>query len=405
MAEKIKINWDNIVKWANILFLFLFGVHLFDFPDKYIIVWTMMVMILFWLKNRTLCLDKIFWILSLAIILNGLGTYYYLGGDLSYTYKNIVKMVVPTIMIYPFMKQIAWKKNDADIEKTLLAIALGTCVYSLLNYYMLAKYDFYQGEYRGWADFWTKYNWRATHYSYWGCFVAGLGGYAIYCIGQKKWFKGFLIGILILIENYIQIQGDNRMVLCVTAVSMAVTVAMFCYLNAKNKKAIIKGLLIVSISICVAVFLINNNFMGIQDTGYYQRFITRNGGILKNSRFRMIYEAIILLPSHWKGGATMWAGGNYWVHNYWLQVANVSGILPFVLWMIVNLATVVDVIKVLKSPNVSNKIKYMFLPMLASVVSYLMMEPGGTELNRYIIFYVMLIALLKQLAHKDESLE
>ena len=98
----------------------------------------------------------------------------------------------------------------------------------------------------------------------------------------------------------------------------------------------------------------------------------------------------------------MYAGGNYWVHNYWLQVANVSGIVPFVLWMIVNISAVGDVIRLIRSPYVSNKIKYMFIPMLSSIVGYLMMEPGGTELNRYIIFYVMLLAILKQLANKKE---
>ena len=96
----------------------------------------------------------------------------------------------------------------------------------------------------------------------------------------------------------------------------------------------------------------------------------------------------------------MYAADNYWVHNYWLQVANVSGIIPFILWMIVNISSIGDVIKVIKSPYISNKLKYMFIPMLASIVGYLMMEPGGTESNKYIIFYVLLIAMLKQLANK-----
>ena len=127
----------------------------------------------------------------------------------------------------------------------------------------------------------------------------------------------------------------------------------------------------------------------IRSSRYFHEFVTRNGGILKNDRFLMIYEAIIMLPSHWKGGSTMYAGGNYWVHNYWLQVANVSGIIPFILWMVVNISAVRDVIILIRSRYVSNRIKYMFVPLLASIVAYLMMEPGGTELNRYIIFYII----------------
>lgn len=402
MVKAVKENWDKIIKWLNIIFLFLFSLHLFDFPDKYIILWCIFTIAVFWIQNKKLCLDKIFWVLALAIILNGLGTYYYLAESLSYTVKDVIKMVVPTILVYLFMQQAAWNKKELDIENILLAIAVGTFLYSLLNYYSLVKYGFYDGDYRGWSDFWTNYNWRATHYSYWGCFVAGLCGYGIYCFFEKKWLRGFLVTGMIIVENYIQIAGDNRMVLCVTVVALAVSLLMYCYFNMKDKSKIRKVLLVALIAIGIVAVLLWTNAFGIRSSGYYKGFVTRNGGILKNDRFQMMFEAIRMLPSHWKGGATMYAAGYFWVHNYWLQVANVSGIIPFILWMIVNVAAVWDVIKIIKSPSVSSKLKYMLIPMVASIVAYLMMEPGGTESNRYIIFYVMLVALLKQVAKKTE---
>ena len=403
MVDAIKKNIEEIIKWANIIFLFLFSLHLFNFPDKYVILWCTFSIALFWLLHKELCLDKMFWVLSLAIILNGIGTYYYLAESLSYSISDIIKMVVPTILVYPFMKQFMCNKKDADVEKIILAIVVGTFIYSVLNYYMLAKYGFYKGDYRGWSDFWTNYSWRATHHSYWGCFVAGLLGYAIYCLYEKKWLKGLLFIGMVIIENYIQIAGDNRMVLCVTVVALAVSLALFCFMNIKDSNKIKRVLFAVLIIVIIGIVFLWLDPFGIRSSGYYQRFVTRNGGILKNDRFLMIYEAILMLPSHWKGGAIMYAGGNYWVHNYWLQVANVSGIVPFVLWMIVNISAVADVIRLIRSPYVSNKIKYMFIPMLSAIVGYLMMEPGGTELNRYIIFYVILIAILKQLANKKEK--
>ena len=71
--------------------------------------------------------------------------------------------------------------------------------------------------------------------------------------------------------------------------------------------------------------------------------------------------------------------------------------------MIVNISAIVDVVKVIKSTKVRYSVKYILIPMLASVTGYLMMDPGGTESNRYIIFYVILIAVLKQLAMKNEK--
>lgn len=401
MIDTIKKNADRMMKWATLLFLFLFSLHLFNFPDTWIILWCLFSIGVFWVQNRKLCLDKTFWVLAFAVILNGLGTKYYLGESLGYTWKDIIKMVVPTLLIYPYMKQAAYEKEDKDIEKIILAIVLGTFAYSLLNYYSLVVNGFYQGDYRGWSDFWTNYNWRATHHSYWGCFIAGVSGYGLYCcFAEKKWLKGILILAAIAVENYIQIAGDNRMVLCVTVVALAVSVLLFCVFNMKNPKRVRNVLVIAAVcAVIIAAVIITNTF-GIQDTGYYQRFVTRNGGILRNDRFQMIYEAIRMLPSHWKGGATMYAAGNFWVHNYWLQVANVSGILPFAFWMVVNAAMLLNVLKIIKSTVISNKVKYLLIPMLASILGYLMMEPAGTELNRYIIFYVIIIALLKQLANR-----
>jgi len=400
MTKYLKDNLQIIMKWANVIFLFLFSLHFFNFPDKYIILWCMFAGIVFYLQNKKTGLDITFLFLTLAVMLNGIGTLYYLGEELSYTWKDIIKLVVPTILVYPFAKQVAYEKNDRDIEVILLTIVVGTFLYSLLNHY---SYIFYGNGLRMWSEFWTKYRMNATHHSYWGCFIAGILGYGIWCLFNKKCFKGILIVCFVLIENYIQIVVGNRMVLCVTALSLLMSLVLFLFLNLKNKKKIkfvVFGGIIVIVVLVAAISL---NVFGIRSSEYFQNFFTRDGGIMNNIRFRMIYEAITMLPSHWKGGANMWAAGWYWVHNYWLQVANVSGIIPFILWMIVNIGAVIDTIKLIKSRYINDQIKYILIPMITSIVGYLMMEPGGTELNRYIIFYVILIAILKQLANKDKS--
>ena len=408
MLKVIKENLDEIMKWANFVFLFLFSLHLYDFPDKYIILWCGFSMLVFIILHKNACLDKIFWILALAIILNGLGTYYYVGDSLGYTWKNVFKMVIPVIIMYPYMKQLMCNIKDEDTEKIVLAIVLGTFLYSILNYYSFCKMGkiFLNGERRSWCDFWSGYGWAATHYSFWGCFIAGLSGYGVFLLYERKWLKGLLLLFLVAIENYIQIAVDNRMVICITVVSLTVSLLLFLYLNINDKIKIKKTIFFILAVVAMPFFVVAINLFDIQSSSYLQNFISRDGGILKNNRFQMIYEAIIMLPSHWKGGATMWAAGNAWVHNYWLQVANVSGIIPFSLWMIVNISAMIDTIKVMRCQCISDEIKFMVIPLISAIVGYLMMEPGGTELNRYIIFYVLLIALMKQIvANKTCSKE
>ena len=175
---------------------------------------------------------------------------------------------------------------------------------------------------------------------------------------------------------------------------------MYLGVNIKDQKKTKIAILTVVCMVALAAFAFSTDMFGVRSSAYMQRFLTRNGGILKNVRFQMIYEAIMKLPSHWKGGAEMWTAGYYHVHNYWLQVANVSGIIPFALWMIVNISTVVDAVKIMRSKVLSNDMKFLLIPLWIALVCYLMMEPGGTESNRYIIFYVMLIALMKQIAQQ-----
>jgi hypothetical protein len=43
----------------------------------------------------------------------------------------------------------------------------------------------------------------------------------------------------------------------------------------------------------VVAIVIALNVGGIRTSGYFYRFMTRDGGILKNIRFQMIYEAIM----------------------------------------------------------------------------------------------------------------
>ena len=369
MKEFVREHVSTIMKWANILFLFLFSLHLFNFPDTWIILWCTFAITVFFIQYKRLCLDKVFWILALAIILNGLGTMYYLGDDLGYTLKDIIKMIVPTILVYPFIKQAVCNKTDLEIEKILLAIVFGTFLYSLLNYYSFIQHGFTNG--RIWSEFWTDYPMNATHHSYWGCFIAGLIGYGLYCLYDKKWIKAISIIIFIVVENLIQIAVDNRMVLCVTVLALAVSLILFVCLNINDKKNIKRVFTIVIIGVAIVMLIFALDILGIRSSGYFQRFFTRDGGIFNNIRFQMIYEAITLLPSHWKGGADMWTAGWFWVHNYWLQVANVSGIIPFALWMIVNVVAVWEVVKVIRSPHISSKIKYMLIPMLASISFYL----------------------------------
>lgn len=193
------------------------------------------------------------------------------------------------------------------------------------------------------------------------------------------------------------------MVLAVTMLIAIVAVFLYIYFNRRDKEKIKKILILALVIGLLGAGIIVFNIGGIRNTSYYDNFISRDGGIIGNVRFKMIWEMLQLLPSHWKGGATVHLYGMNAIHNYWLQVANDTGIFTFILWMIFNISALYSTVKVVISPHIKEGLKYALVLMLVAAASYLMMEIGGSGRSTYIIFYIMLVAIMKQTLKNIET--
>ena len=394
--EHYDIKWKNIVNTVlyitGLIMLFLISLHYRGYSEEDITKWAIIVLLLSAIVHRRVEADFEFLILFSTIVLYGLVFSYYYS-DVEY-WKNwrFEDMVWPPVLMYLLCRQFSCRQTDEKIAGMILTICLGTFIYSILNYTVYMEEGFPYGG-RIWDEYWTQSMRYATEFSYWGVFIVGLLGYGLYCFSRKKWLPGMAICVLVGVENYIQIEVKNRMVLMVTIVVAMVSVILYAYLNRHNIRKL-KTLLFSVLAIIAAVIVIlAANIGGIQD----MTFMKRDGGILKNIRFQMIWEAFCMLPSHWKGGGTMYPAGLSCVHNYWLQAANDTGIFTLILWMIFNISVLISLLKCIKSSRISEGLKYLIVPVLTAVVSYLSMEIGGQGESEYIIFYVMIAAILHQL--------
>lgn len=403
------MNLANIEKWRsayyfiNLAALFLLALHFGGYAGKKVIVWAALMIACAVLLNKRLELDRMFWVLAAAMILYGLifrslSRYQTEYWQVRFSFAGVVG---PSLSIYLVCQQAAWKQKQERIELLLLSICVGTFIYSVLNHWVYMQEGF-TGNGRIWNEYWTHGFRHATEFSYWGVFIVGLVGYGLYCFTERKWLQGGIVFILIAAENIIHIMVDNRMVIMVTVVAAVISALLYLYFNRKDRKKLFLLLLGILFIIAVILFVIAANVGGIKNSTYYNHFITRDGGIIRNVRFQMIWEAILLLPSHWKGGGTMVVAGFEVVHNYWLQVANDTGIFPFALWMVFNVALIVSLVKCVRNPAISMRIKYMMTPLAGAVMAYLSMEQGGHGQGEYILFYVMLAAIIRQL-EKNEN--
>lgn len=396
MEKLVKQKLGTVYYILALIMLFLISLHFLGYAEKYIILWSVLMLAVSAVINHRLVVDIKFIILACTVILHGLIFGYYYSKEEYWNWWHFSDMVWPPVLMYLVSRQFCWRQKQTKIELLFLSVCCGTFVYSLLNHYMYVKEGFGSGV-RGWNEFWTHVGHYATEYSYWGVFIVGLLGYGFFLLLQKQWVQGGIIWVAIILENYIHIVVDNRMVLMVTFVAAAVTLILYIYLNWQNKKRI-RRILLAFFAICaVCAIAIALNIGGIRDTAFFVSLMTRDGGILGNIRFRMIWEAICMLPSHWKGGGTMYPAGFTCVHNYWLQVANDTGIITFILWMIFNITVVVSMIKCAVSPHIQTRMKYLVIPLMCAVISYLSMEIGGQGKSEYILFYVILSAMLHQL--------
>ena len=396
-------KWHSAYYYINLAALFLLSLHIGGYVGRKVIVWATLMLVCAVLFNKRLELDRMFWVLAAAMILYGLIFQSFPRYQTEY-WKirfSFVGVVGPSLSMYLVCQQAAWKQKQERIELLLLSICLGTFIYSVLNHWIYMQEGF-TGDGRMWNEFWTHGRHVATEFSYWGVFIVGLVGYGLFCLMEKNWLHGGAVCILIIIENIIHIIVDNRMVIMVTAVAAAISVLLYLYFNRKDKKKVLLLFLGIFFIVAVVLFIIAANVGDIRNSTYYTHFITRDGGIIRNVRFQMIWEALLLLPSHWRGGGTMVVAGFEVVHNYWLQVANDTGIFPFAIWMVFNVAFVVSLVKCVRNPAISMRIKYMIVPLAGAVISYLSMEQGGHGQGEYILFYVMLAAIIRQLEKNEK---
>lgn len=220
-----------------------------------------------------------------------------------------------------------------------------------------------------------------------------------------KWYYGVAILACALIANVINILYDNRLVLVLTAIVLCMNVVICIYLNRTSKKVIYFCIgAVLALLLCIAL-VVGLNVGGIKETPYFIRLTARDGGILHNIRFAGHAKAASQLFSHWKGGGTMDLLGLNHAHNYWLEMANQTGLASFIPVVLFTLGAFFDTIKVVLNKNVSHKIKYLLPSVLMGIALYLYVELGGVDRPDYFLYFTLMAGIICQFRKCAESQE
>lgn len=379
---------------VNVFILFLYAVDLFGFRNKIAIVWIGLAGLYCVAMKTIVKPDKKMLLLTTGMFFHAAIFKYY---NPEWSITLILSLAVVPILFYFLGEQLvgnALESNSYELkaEIVVVAISIGMFIHALLNFY--AWTQGHNGKY--WDDFWPDVLCQiTTEHSFLAVAVASLIAYGIYYL-TKKWYYAVVILSSALIANIINIIYDNRLVLVLTAIVLGVNVIICIYLNRKSKKVIYFCIgAVMTLFLCVAL-VVGLDVGGIKETPYFLRLTAKDGGILYNIRFAAHAKAASQLFSNWKGGGTMDLLGLNHAHNYWLEMANQTGLLPFIPVALFTVSSFFDAVKLILNKNVSDKIKYLLPSVLMGISLYLYVEVGGVDRPDYFLYFALMAGIVCQ---------
>ena len=319
-----------------------------------------------------------------------------------FTHKNfswgmdIVLMPLVFAILGKYMANCFWDRKQASkiIYLAFSSVVAGYTLHGLLNSVIIFREDFQLGT-RIWIDVWDRTNLPATQH-----IIYYLPVMSVFFLAIFSFKKYILLGITIVCFNifflYVSVITMSRASIVIWALVLSGEVFLWGILNCKNvywKKFIQKVL-----PVCLLCFLvlIVIAWLIVKDKALFSSYdwLSRDGGILKNIRFKAQISAVKQILVYPFGGYQMELAGLNYAHNVWLDLANAAGVIPFVALVGYTILSFFDLIKLLKSAYVSQGIKYAASGIYLAFVLYYMIEPALEANILYLIPWIYINGII-----------
>ena len=387
-------NFDQLFWIINVVILFCYAIDIGGFPNKLAIVWIGLTGLYCWRKKYLIKLNIREILLAVGMVCHAV-IYKYYSPDFSLTLT--LSLAVVPILFFLLGRQLI--KGMADgfsydcrAEIVTMAVAAGMFIHALLNFYVWMQ------EHTGsfWRDFWPDQLCAvSTQHSFLAVAASSLIAYSLDYI-TRRWYYSIVLLIMVLSGNVINILCGNRMVLAITVVVLGINSIIYIYLNRKEKRTWYILLAAAAGIAALIIIVLGLNLGGIRDTQYFNNLLHRDGGIIHNIRFQIHAEAVSQLLSHWKGGGTMMMAGLNSAHNYWLELANRTGLASFIPTVAFTVLALIDTVKLILAPQIPVKIKYLLPSVFMSLFLYHYMEVGGTARPDYFLYVTVMAGIIYQ---------
>lgn len=366
----MKDKAQTITFGAICVFLMCYFTRLFNFPNEFIVILGGGLCLACIALQKRLRVDIGLCLLALTLV-----SYYLISNGIRGLFYAI--LYIP-LVVYFVGKYVVAGNNKSDKYEQRLFLLIMTLVIGFTIHGVLNSYMYYAGYVvpgtRRWQDFWSHEIVPGTQHT--AYFLPALTMFlpAIVYFKKRKILNTVFI-VTTIFFCYTALVTKSRMQLVIFVLVCFTELLLLIMLEKeKTKKLLSKKTIGIFVAGMIALLLVG--FMLVKDTDIVKNFMDnmgKGGGILNNVRFEAQKMALTQLLDFPMGGRKMNLGRDY-CHNTWLDMANLSGLIPFFAFTAYTVYTAVLMLKFLIKGNLSAEIKMIVCGLYVSFFLYMTVE-------------------------------
>ncbi len=393
MLKLINEN-DNKIFAIGCVGLFIFSMMFPALPHIAIMIFLLLFAVLTVFQKNEMYRDWLFYLVFISSF--GIALI-----DWHASVPDNLKLIIVWPLSFIFGKYIVGNDGVKDERRTSIAaatMAIGLCTQGFINYANHNDGLEASVSWDGWNEIWTGNLMSRTVYSYDFILIAGALFLVFLIYKTNRILASAILGLNIITFVLEVVFAKGRLQFCM---QVALTFLMLVIITIKNrnklsdktKKTIRIAFVVIIIFMIILFALVSLNVFGLK-TMYANSFLSRDGGILRNVRFRSIAEGLVLTIQQPLGG---WNTPSLGIaHNVFLLFAKEYDIIIFALLIAFEVLSIIKGLVLISKQNTSY-VEYYLFAMLMGFLLYFNIE---TCPWRYRYYWVCLFVVSGMISQK-----
>lgn len=397
---QIKEKVPEIIFDAALVYLCLYFIKLFNFPDLLMLVLGAALCLGLLINQKQLRINLGLCFITITMYSYCMVVWGIRGAVIMLTYIPIL-MCLLSDYLGAYIGQS--KDKEKNFLKAIAMLVIGFSIHGLINSYLyFAGYN--EPGRRFWMDVWTKMMTAGTHHTAYFLPVIAMFVPAIIYFKEKKW-KAVLIVAIVMIFSYTSLATKSRMPILILALVIFAQILLYIFLEKEKSIKIFKDKR-TWVVIAILLVAMMGSFFVVKDTAVVAAFIenlSEDGGILNNARFVGQRKALSQLFKHPMGGRQMdlLPLKNY-CHNTWLDMANAAGLIPFLAFTAYTVYSLIQLIFLLRKRIVTTELKLIATGIYVVFFLFYTVEPAVDASVHFLTPWIFLNGIIHGYLSKNK---